>query len=227
MNSNSSLLGPFEDPECRLYLVTPSEFNLREFQASLNDAMNAGDVACVQLRMKDASDDLILGAAEMLMPIVHDHGAAFLINDRPDIAARAGADGVHIGQKDASYEEARSLLGDAAIIGITCHNSRHLAMIAGEKDADYVAFGAMYPSTTKQAKTEASLDLIRWWHEVTVVQCVAIGGLTPENCSPVVEAGADFLAVCAAVWSHTGGPAMAVQAFNAAIQQAKQNRAMQ
>ncbi len=206
--------------ECRLYLITPPVFELRRFHGALAEALNGGDVACIQLRLKDVSDDIILGAADTLMPLARDHDVPFLINDRPDLAAKAGADGVHIGQEDASYEEARNLLGEDGIIGVTCHDSRHLAMVGAEKGADYVAFGAFFPTRTKQAPTQAGLDLIRWWHEISVVQCVAIGGITPENCSPVVSAGADFLAVSSGVWDYPDGPGAAVRAFRTAIDHA-------
>lgn len=202
---------------CKLYLITPPKLELRIFQDQLRVALDASkdknSVACVQLRLKDVSDDVVLGAAEMLMPVAHDHDVAFLINDRPDLAALAGADGVHIGQTDASYEEARGVLGDDAIIGVTCHDSRHLAMVAGEKNANYVAFGAMFPSSTKETVHHATPELIQWWRKSTIVQCVAIGGITPENCPSVVAAGADFLAVSSGVWNHPQGPAEAVRAF--------------
>ena len=206
--------------DCRLYLVTPPTIELRLFHAQLSEALNAGDVACIQLRLKDVSDDIILGAADTLMPLAREFDVPFLINDRPDLAAKAGADGVHIGQQDASYEESRALLGPDGIVGMTCHDSRHLAMIAAEKGVDYVAFGAFFPTKTKQASTRADLDLIRWSRDITVVQCVAIGGITPENCTPVVSAGADFLAVSAAVWNHPKGPGEAIEAFCSAIDHA-------
>lgn len=206
--------------ECRLYLITPPTIELRRFHIQLSEALDAGDVACIQLRLKDVSDDIILGAADTLMPLAQEYDVPFLINDRPDLAAKAGANGVHIGQEDASYEEARSMLGDDGIIGVTCHDSRHLAMVSAEKGADYVAFGAFFPTRTKQIITEASIDLIRWWHEISVVQCVAIGGITPENCPPIVSAGADFLAVSSGVWDHPNGSGVAIRAFRSAIDHA-------
>lgn len=211
---------PTGQSESRLYLITPPVIELRDFHGQLSEALDAGDVACVQLRLKDVSDDVVIGATEMLMPLAQEHDVPFLINDRPDLAAKAGADGVHIGQGDASYEEARSLVGPDGIVGITCHDSRHLAMLGAEKGADYVAFGAFFPTETKQASARADVDLIRWWRDATVVQCVAIGGITPENCTPIVSVGADFLAVSAGVWNHPDGPAAAVRAFRSAIDHA-------
>lgn len=202
---------------CRLYLVTPPDIEIRRFGSTLEAALDGGDVACVQLRLKDCSDDAVLAAADTLLPIAQDRDVTFLINDRPDLAKTAGADGVHIGQEDASYEEARAILGDESVVGVTCHNSRHLAMIAGEKGADYVAFGAFYPTQTKSPKTRADLDLLRWWSHLMTVQCVAIGGISIENAAPIIAAGADFIAVSAGVWGYRDGPREAVREFNRLI----------
>ena len=198
---------------CRLYLLTPPALPDR-FDATFARALGAGDIACVQLRLKDAPDDAVLRAAERLMPIAQAAGAAFLINDRPDLAARIGADGVHVSQTDAPYAEARRILGPDRIVGVTCHASRHLAMEAGEAGADYVAFGAFYPSTTKEPAHQADVELLAWWADLMEVPCVAIGGITADNAEPLVRAGADFLAVTAGVWAHPDGPEAAVRAFN-------------
>lgn len=208
---------------CRLYLITPPRIDdLNAFAGDLETALSAGDVACVQLRLKSpdgvsAGDDELLFATELLAPIARKHGAAFLINDRPDLALQAGADGVHIGQSDVPYKEARALLGDNATVGVTCHNSRHLAMIAGEAGADYVAFGAFFSTETKEATAKADPALLEWWAYATTVPCVAIGGISPENCGALVRAGADFIAASSSVWSSPDGPEAAVKAFEAAI----------
>lgn len=209
------------DP-CRLYLITPPQIeNLTQFADDFVRALDAGDVACVQLRLKvgdaAADDDLVLRAAETLAPLARDRDIAFLINDRPDLALKAGADGVHVGQSDASLAEARDLMGAEATMGVTCHNSRHLGLVAGESGADYVAFGAFFPTLTKEAPTKAEPALLEWWAYATTVPSVAIGGITPQNCGPLVRAGADFLAVSASVWGHDGGPDAAVRAFVEAI----------
>jgi thiamine-phosphate pyrophosphorylase len=206
---------------CRLYLVTPPELDPARFAAELEAALGAGDVACLQLRLKGVDDDAIRAATCALMPIAHRHDVAFLINDRPDLAAELGADGVHIGQEDVAYAEARRLVGPDRIVGVTCHDSRHLAMVAAESGADYVAFGAFFPTDTKEAKTRAEPEILAWWSELMEVPCVAIGGITVENCAPLVAAGADFLAVSAGVWAYADGPAAAVRAFNAAIARAE------
>ena len=200
--------------DCRLYLITPPTLEARAFTDVLARALDAGDVACLQLRLKAVSDDDIRRTAEILMPVAQSRDVAFLMNDRPDLAAELSCDGVHIGQEDASYAEARKLVGPDRIVGVTCHDSRHLAMEAAEAGADYVAFGAFFPTVTKAAKTRAEPELLRWWAEMMVVPCVAIGGITVENAAVLVEAGADFLAVSSGVWNHPDGPAAAVKAFN-------------
>lgn len=209
------------ESDCRLYLITPPRLpDLPAFAADLARALDAGDVAALQIRLKDAPDEAVLRAAEALIPIAQARDVAVLMNDRMDLAKRAGCDGVHLGQQDGDPSEARRLLGDEAMIGVTCHASRHLAMVAGEAGADYVAFGAFFPTDTKQTEHVADLDLLEWWSEMFEVPCVAIGGITAANCPPLVRAGADFLAVVGAVWNHPEGPAAGVRAMNKAIAEA-------
>ena len=198
----------------RLYLITPPAFELEAFSRALEDALSGGDVACVQLRLKDVADAEILRAGAALKPIIQAADAAFILNDRPDLAARLDADGVHVGQSDASYTEARRLMGKDRIVGVTCHNSRDLAYDAAEAGADYVAFGAFYPTGTKEPSHWADPDILNIWQETMETPCVAIGGITTENAEPLVRAGADFLAVSAGVWAHPQGPRAAVAAFN-------------
>jgi len=197
--------------------VTPPLVEAASFADELAAALDAGDVACVQLRLKDADDDAVRRACDLLRPVAQARDVAFILNDRPDLAAETGCDGVHVGQEDAPYPEARRLMGPDRIVGVTCHDSRHLAMEAAEAGADYVAFGAFFPSTTKEARHHATPELLAWWNEMMTVPSVAIGGITPENCAPLIAAGADFLAVVSAVWRHPAGPAGGVRAFNAAI----------
>ena len=175
------------------------------------------DVACLQLRLKDTGDDAVLHMAETLLPITQKADTVLLINDRPDLAAKAGADGVHIGQSDATYEDARAVVGDDAIVGVTCHNSRHFAMEAAERGADYVAFGAFFDTTTKPPAFRADIELLEWWCGIFEIPCVAIGGITAQNCAPLVSARADFLAVVSAVWDHPDGPVAGTRAINVAI----------
>jgi thiamine-phosphate pyrophosphorylase len=202
--------------DCRLYLISPPKLSAANFLGPLKEAFKGGDVASFQLRLKHVSDDEIRRAVDLLRPVVQAHGTAFILNDRPDLAAELGCDGVHVGQEDASYGEARSQLPNG-IVGVTCHDSRHLAMEAAEAGADYVAFGAFFPTKTKEPKTAADIELLRWWREIMVVPCVAIGGITAANAPALIEAGADFLAVSAGVWEHPKGAEEAVREFNALL----------
>jgi len=201
---------------CRLYLVTPPAFDPLAWRDTLASALDAGDVASVQLRLKEAEDDTLKRAIDALRPVVQSRDVAFLVNDRPDLAVALGCDGAHVGQTDMPAAQARKLLGDL-IMGVTCHDSRDLAMSAGEDGADYVAFGAFFPTDTKETVHHAEPELLAWWSELMELPCVAIGGITAANCAPLVQAGANFLAVVGAVWNHPEGPAAGVQAMNAAI----------
>ena len=198
----------------RLYLITPPALDPEGFAKELEEALAGGDVACLQLRLKHVDDAAIRRAAAVLRPIAQAHGVAFVMNDRPDLAAELGCDGVHVGEEDMPYAAARRLLGPDRVVGVTCGASRDRALTAAEAGADYIAFGAFFPSTTKAAKHRADPELLRDWSETTVVPCCAIGGITQENCGPLVEAGADFLAVIGAIWSHPRGPRAAVREFN-------------
>ncbi len=202
---------------CRLYLVTPPALDPYAFRHVLAKALDAGDVAAVQLRLKEASDDDVREAMDMLRPVAQSRGVAFLLNDRPDIAKQGGCDGAHVGQTDMAAAQARKVLGPDLMLGVTCHASRDLAMDAGDAGADYVAFGAFFPSATKTPPAMAEVEIVEWWSSMMELPCVAIGGITPENCGPLVKAGADFLAVSSAVWGHPEGVEAGVRAFDRAI----------
>jgi len=205
-------------PACRLYLITPPRIDdLAAFGRMLSAALDAGDVAALQLRLKDAPDAVIAAAAEVLLPIAQSREVALILNDRPDLAVRLGCDGVHVGQQDESCAEARRIVGPHRMVGVTCHDSRHLAMEAAEAGADYVAFGAFFETATKAAPTRAEPEILTIWQETMQIPCVAIGGITVDNCRGLVTAGADFIAVSAGVWAYPNGPAAAVAAFNAEI----------
>jgi thiamine-phosphate pyrophosphorylase len=225
----------------QLYLISPPQIDLETFPALLEAALSAspGTVGAFQLRLKDttppgpdrlthahASEEKVLYAAKILKRICHPHEVTFILNDSAQLALEANADGVHLGQEDGSVEEARQLLGPDKVIGVSCHASRHLAMEAGEQGADYVAFGAFHATTSKSPESLAKwgtpdLDLLQWWSTYTTLPCVAIGGMTPANCGPMVKAGADFIAALSAVWNHPEGPAEAVKAFAAAFASAQ------
>ncbi len=205
---------------CRLYVITPSEFELESFAAELQEALSGGDVACVQLRMKDAPRDNIVKAVLRLMPICHDREVQFIINDDPELAVELDADGVHVGDEDVTAAEARAIVGAHRVVGVSCYASKDRAYDAGEQDADYVAFGQFYETKTKPPKGRPGTDLLEFWRDYTTLPSVAIGGIKPENCAPLVKAGADFLAVLTGVWDYPDGPRAAVRAYNDAIQKA-------
>lgn len=209
---------------CQLYLLTPPHLNPIEFKPTLINALEAGPVAAVQLRLKQVTDQEIRRAIEILQPVVQDRDIAFILNDRPDLAKEYQCDGVHIGMNDMPIKQARALIGDTMQLGVSCYDSKDMAMKAGEKGADYIAYGAFFPSPTKKTDILAPVELLSWWSELMELPVVAIGGITPQNCKPLVQAGADFLAVISAVWNHPQGPAQGVQAMLHAIQQAEQEK---
>lgn len=196
--------------QCQLYLVSPLDVG-GNFPARLARALDAGPIAAFQFRVKGIDEHEAARLAEPLQAICRERDVAFIVNDSIGLAKRLGADGVHLGQGDGDVKDARARLGREAQIGVTCHASRHLAMDAGEAGADYVAFGAFFPSSTKSTEHRAELETLTWWQTLFELPCVAIGGITPENCRPLVDAGADFLAVSGAVWN--GDEAEAVRAF--------------
>ncbi|MBX9644199.1 MAG: thiamine phosphate synthase [Novosphingobium sp.] len=196
--------------DCQLYLISPLDVS-GAFPDRLVRALDAGPVAAFQFRVKDIDEHQAAKLAEPLQAICAEREVAFIVNDSIALAKRIGADGVHLGQGDGDVRDARARLGKEAQIGVTCHNSRDLAMEAGEAGADYVAFGAFFPTQTKDTDHRAEPELLTWWQNLMELPCVAIGGITPENCAPLVEAGADFLAVSHAVWG--GDEAAAVRAF--------------
>lgn len=205
-----------EEGGCRLYLISPPTLS-DGFERALEAALEPGLAAAFQLRLKGAEDADVLRWAERLRPLCRASDVGFIVNDRADLAAQAGADGVHLGQGDGSVAAARAVLGRDAEIGVTCHASRHMAMEAGEAGANYVAFGSFFPSATKASEHRPDAQILEWWSAVFVLPCVAIGGITPENAPPLVAAGADFLAVSAAVWGCEAGPRAAVEAFDRAL----------
>ncbi|WP_296678191.1 thiamine phosphate synthase [Novosphingobium sp.] len=201
--------------DCQLYLISPLDVS-GAFPDRLASALDAGPVAAFQFRVKGIDEHEAARLADPLQRICADREVAFIVNDSVSLAKRLGADGVHLGQNDGDLADARARLGRDAQIGVTCHNSRHFAMEAGDAGADYVAFGAFYPTITKQTEHVAAPDLLTWWQSIFELPCVAIGGITPDNAAPLVAAGADFLAVSNAVWG--GNEAAAVQAFAAVLQ---------
>jgi len=207
------------DNACGLYLLTPEHIdNVQAFALTLDAVLATGAVDCVQLRLKDVADDVIIATAETLLQVCHAHEVPLFINDRTDIAVLVDADGVHLGQDDGDVATARALLGAAKDIGVTCHGSKDMAFTAGDQGANYVAFGAFFPSPTKPGAALADTELLTVWDEITDIPCVAIGGITPQNCGELKAAGAHFVAVCAAIWDDRDGPVAAAKKFGEALE---------
>lgn len=208
------------ETNCQIYLITPPAISdLDAFLETLDKALKAAPVACLQIRLKDLDDSALIHMANPICELAQGLDVAVIMNDRPDLAKRVGADGVHIGQDDMDYFSSRELLGGDAIIGVTCHNSKQLAFDAASAGADYVAFGAFFDTPTKQPRSRAELEILSWWQQAMETPVVAIGGITPDNADAVIKAGADFIAVSSGVWDWPDGPNQAVQRLYSLCQQ--------
>ena len=200
---------------CQIYLITPPKISdIEAFCQILEKTLAAAPVACLQIRLKDLEDSALVQAGKTIARTCHAANVEVIMNDRPDLAVKIGADGAHIGQEDMDYFSSRELLGGDAILGVTCHNSKELAFAAASAGADYVAFGAFFDTPTKTAKAKADLEILEWWQEAVEIPCVAIGGTTVENAQSVIQAGAYFIAISSGVWDHPDGPAKAVSQFS-------------
>lgn len=220
MTDDAEFAEQFRQPaagRCQLYLISPLEVG-GDFPERLKAALDAGPVAAFQFRLKGVGEHEAARLAEPLQAICAERGVAFIVNDSVALAKRIGSDGVHLGQQDGDPRDARAALGPGAQIGVSCHDSRHLAMEAGEKGADYVAFGAFFPTATKETQHRPDPSILTWWSTLFELPCVAIGGITPDNGRALVEAGADFLAVCSGVWDHPESAPAAVKAFAEILQ---------
>lgn len=205
------------DPHCQIYLITPPQIDdLAAFLTSLESALTAAPVACLQIRLKaedggPMEDSALVQLASPICELAQRVGTTVILNDRPDLVDAVGADGVHVGQTDMDYLSSRELLGGDAIIGVTCHNSKQLAFDAAGAGADYVAFGAFFETPTKTPKARAEMEILSWWQNAMETPVVAIGGITPDNAADVIKAGADFIAVSSGVWQHKDGPVASVR----------------
>ncbi len=202
--------------DCRLYLVTPPVIDdAAAFARHFEEALSGGDVAALQVRLKTATPFHIAEVVRVLKRPCAAAGVALILNDDAELANTLHCDGVHVGQSDTPLAEARRLMGKTRMVGVTCHDSRDLAYDAAAGGADYVAFGAFFPTSTKEASTRADPEILAIWQETMEAPCVAIGGITVETARGLTLAGADFLALSNGVWAHPGGPAAAVEALNA------------
>lgn len=203
----------------QIYLISPPRIDdIDAFLNQLDEVIAAGVISVFQLRLKDIENREIVLMGKKIVPKLQEAGIAVIINDNPRIAKDLHADGVHLGQEDGDFNEARKLLGKDAIIGITCHNSKHLGMEAAEAGADYVAFGAFYPTQTKEVIHHAEIEILEWWQDIMEIPCVAIGGINIDNALPIINAGADFIAISSGVWNYEGGIKTVLQKFQTLIE---------
>ncbi len=200
-----------DNPKTGLYVITPPAIDLSLLEAGVSEiAAAASDLdrpLCIQLWLGDDRLDDLRRYAERLLPIARAADIAFLVNGDVALAASIDADGVHLNNPEAeAIAAARQMLADDTIVGVSCGGSRHAGMIAAESGADYVSFGPIYKTETKQRDADpAASDAIEWWAGVMEVPCVAVGGLNAENAWEVAHSGADFLALVSSVWDHPGG----------------------
>ena len=198
-----------------LYVITPANTTDADRLAYQVEQAVEGGARLIQYRNKNHQDPAYFPQAQVLLQICRRHGVPLIINDDVDLAATLAADGVHLGGEDMTYIEARQRLGTGAIIGISCYNQLDRALVAQAQGADYVAFGRFFPSRTKPQAVQADLDLLQQARQQLRIPIVAIGGITPDNCQPLIEAGADMLAVIEAVFA---GPEFGEQDVKASAQ---------
>lgn len=203
----------------QIYLISPPRIDdIDAFLNQLDEVIAAGVISVFQLRLKGIENREIVLMGKKIVPKLQEAGIAVIINDNPRIAKDLHADGVHLGQEDGDIVGARKLLGKDAIIGVTCHNSKHLGMEAAENGADYVAFGAFYPTQTKEVVHHAEIEILEWWQDIMEIPCVAIGGINIDNALPIINAGADFIAISSGVWNYEGGIKAALKKFQNLIE---------
>ena len=185
-----------------IYLISPQKITRKKFYKELNDVLKTNKVKYFQLRLKRISSSSLIRISKKVKKIVKKNNVKFLINDRPLIAKIVGADGCHIGQKDINFITARKILGKNKIIGITCHNSKKLALRAKKNGANYVAFGSFFKSFTKKTTFKANLEILRWAKKKINMPSVAIGGINNSNYKKILKNGANFIACSNYVWNN-------------------------
>ena len=184
-----------------IYLISPQKIRGVKFYKKLNKVLKTNKVKYFQLRLKKTSTSNLLKIARKVKKIVKKYNVKFLINDDPFVAKMINADGCHIGQKDMDFKNSRKILGKKKIIGVTCHNSKKLALKAKKHGANYVAFGSFFRSSTKKTAVKANLAILRWAQKKINMPTVAIGGINSSNYKKVLSNGADFIACSSYIWN--------------------------
>ena len=197
-----------------IYLISPQKIRGVEFYNELNKVLKTNKVKYFQLRLKKISNSNLIKISKKIRKIVKKNNVKFIINDKPLVAKIVGADGCHIGRKDANLTEAKRILGKNKIIGVTCHNSKKLALKAKIYGASYIAFGAFFKSSTKKTAYKANLALLRWAKKKISMPIVAIGGINSSNYKNILINGANFIACSSYVWSNKKlSPVSAINKF--------------
>lgn len=196
-----------------LYLISPEKFELNQFASSLDEVLKVGGVAAFQLRVKDCSITEVQKMTKRLLPICHEYGVPFIINDYVAILRDFAVDGIHLGEADSPVKAVRKEFGEDLIIGASCYNSKHLAMTAGESGASYVAFGAFYPTQTKITNQAADIEILKWCGSYINLSCCAIGGINHQNVSDFKGSNVDFICAISAIWQNPAGPVKAVSSL--------------
>ena len=185
-----------------IYLISPQNIKNDRFYGELNQVLKTNKVKFFQLRLKKTSTSNLLKISKEIKKIAKKNNVKFLINDKPFVAKSVGADGCHIGQKDMDIISARKILGNKKIIGVTCHNSKRLAIKAKNNGANYIAFGSFFKSYTKKTVYRANLEILRWAKKKINIPTVAIGGINSSNCKKILSNGADFIACSNYIWNN-------------------------
>jgi len=185
-----------------IYLISPNKIKKSNFYKSLNQILKTKKVAYFQLRLKKTSISNLIKISKKIKKITKKNNVKFLINDNPFVAKAIDSDGCHLGQKDMDFEISRKILGKKKIIGVTCHNSKNLALKAKRLGANYVAFGSFFKSQTKKTAFKANLEILRWAKKKINMPTVAIGGINSFNCKKILSNGADFIACSSYVWNN-------------------------
>jgi len=185
-----------------IYLISPQKIRGARFYNELDQVLKTNKVKYFQLRLKKISSLNLIKISRKIKKITRKNNVKFLINDKPTVARTVGADGCHIGQKDMNLMSCRKILGKNKIIGVTCHNSKKLALKAKKNGANYIAFGSFFKSSTKKSAFKANLAILRWAKKKINMPIVAIGGINNSNYKKILSNGANFIACSSYIWNN-------------------------
>ena len=198
-----------------IYLISPQKIKGNKFYNKLDQVLKTNKVKYFQLRLKKISNLNLIKISKKIKKITRKNNVKFLINDKPSVAKTVDANGCHIGQKDMNFTISRKILGKNKIIGVTCHNSKKLALKAKRYGANYIAFGSFFKSSTKKTAYKANLAILRWAEKKISMPVVAIGGINSSNYKKILASGANFIACSNYIWNNKKlDPVSAINKFN-------------